>query len=586
MGDGSTSRIDALLDGALDYFVMYTRFREQGGVDRELALLAGLTSMMLVRDGGDGARFAPLVEFGDGSSTFMPKLLTDDDVTVLLAVETANPALQARLGDVLWERVEGKQRIEQVHAAIDGYLEAAERVEWDEADELLHRAISLALRFKGSDAGLRRQRIHDHVRSVLDARPVAPGHLMSLCELLRAVGPDPDDRAIVVAALSEGRTAAVEEHGYGLERNLIAELVLWTEEEEDRFDLISQTADLWVAEADSRLEGTNRSAFVAASFVEAAIQVLRSIPRKHRARLDVDRRVADLRTRMRDLNEAALDEMIAIDSPEFSVQGMSEQARAYVSGHPLLESLIRFTRLFPWASEADDRAAAETSLEGTITAMMPSTSLTADGRVADKSDAEDAVDRQMAEDAQRRRHLFTVGLILPALRALRAEHVLSKDRFLQIAYLSALVPPGHEALFASGLWAGWNFDYAVSVHVLTPRIEAMVRHHLNEAGVVTTHLDADGTEDEVSLPALLDKPETAAVFGDDILYEMRGLYSGRFGSNLRHNIAHGLVDDSIRNSLAAVYAWWSTFRLVMLPFWNRLASQPEDAPKEQSAEEA
>ncbi len=153
---------------------------------------------------------------------------------------------------------------------------------------------------------------------------------------------------------------------------------------------------------------------------------------------------------MRDLNEAAVDEMTAIESPAFTVQGMSEQARTEVSGHSALEGLTRFTRLVPWASETEDRTAAEKILEGTITGIIPETSLTSDGRVADKSDADDAVDRQMGHDGQLHRHIVTIGLILPALRALRAEHTLSKDVFLQIAHASAVVPPGHEALFASG----------------------------------------------------------------------------------------------------------------------------------------
>ena len=58
---------------------------------------------MLVRDGGDGARFAPLIEFGDGSTSFTPNLLTDEDIAILQAVQTRNPALRARVADVAAE---------------------------------------------------------------------------------------------------------------------------------------------------------------------------------------------------------------------------------------------------------------------------------------------------------------------------------------------------------------------------------------------------------------------------------------------------------------------------------------------------
>jgi len=585
MAEQSGSRVDALAGDIIAYDELFARFRSAAGVDdRELALLAGITSMMLVRDGGDGARFAPLIEFRDGSTSFTPNLLTDEDVAILQALRTSNPALRARVADVLWELIEGRERIGYVHEAIDAYIEVALRADWHEAEDLLHRAIGLARRFRGSDAGERQGRVHAHIRHAIHTRAADAAELLSLCELLRAVGAEPDDRALVVHVLSDARATAAASSEFGLERNLIDEILLWTESEEDRQDLTSQIAQLWVAEADSRLQGERASAFVAASFLESAIQVLRSIPRKHRDRLDVATRIGQLRTRMRDLNEAALDEMTAIDSPAFTVQGMSEQARAAVSGHSALEGLLRFTRLIPWASEADDRAAAQNAVTGSIFAIIPETSLSGDGRVADKSDADDAVDRQMGQDAQLHRQIVTIGLILPALRALRTEHTLSKEMFLQLAHASAVVPPGHEALFASGLWAGWNYDFGVAAHVLTPRIEALVRYHLNAAGVATTHLDGDGIEDEISLPALLDKPEAGEVFGEHILYELQGIYAGRFGSNLRHHIAHGLVDDAIRKSIVAVYAWWSTLRLVMVPFWNRAEAEADQPPAQLDTE--
>ncbi len=197
------------------------------------------------------------------------------------------------MADVLWELVTGKDRIDHVHAAIDSYIEVAERADRFESEELLHRAISLALRFKGSDAGERQGRLRTHLRNGIDADTVDPGELLSLCELLRTVGAEPDDRDPVVAALSNARSAGAANHEYGLERNLIEELLLWTEDENDRYDLTSEIALLWVAEADSRLKGEQASAFVAASFLESAIQVLRSIPRKHRDRLDIVNRIVN-----------------------------------------------------------------------------------------------------------------------------------------------------------------------------------------------------------------------------------------------------------------------------------------------------
>ncbi len=124
-------------------------------------------------------------------------------------------------------------------------------------------------------------------------------------------------------------------------------------------------------------------------------------------------------------------------------------------------------------------------------------------------------------------------------------------------------------LFAAGLSAGWNRDFGVAVHILVPQLEATVRYHLKNAGVTTPHLDDDGLEEHISLPALLDK-EAEKVFGADAVYELKSVLVARFGSNLRHDVAHGLVDDTITASVTAVHAWWVIFKLFMVPFWNQM----------------
>ncbi|MBW9121241.1 DUF4209 domain-containing protein [Microbacterium trichothecenolyticum] len=532
-------------------------------------------SMMLVRDRGDMARFAPMAEFADGRSTFTTAKLTEHDIELLRAVQTSNPAVRARVNDVLWENAIGRKRIEHVHLAIDAYFELAELVDWHISEDLLHRAHELATRFQGADGGERKERVRAFARARLDAGAASPGQLLDLCEMLRLSSSAPEDREAVLKALSAARGQASESKSFRLERNIILELQQWVDDESRVQDLLSESASLWVDEANSRLDGESRSAFVATSFLEKAVQQLRAIPRKHRERLNVANRIEQLRTRMVSLGEEAVDEMTAFDSPEISLQDMSANARRNVKGLSATEALVRFATIASLLTEAEVRAAAEEILEGTIARLFPTTSLTRDGRVADRSDESEAVDRQMAELAQHHRVMVTLGQILPALRTMRAEHSLGRHDFVRLAYASAIVPPGQEQLFATGLYAGWNFDADVAVHLLVPRTEALVRHHLKSAGALTTHLNGEGIDDEIALPALLEKAEATEVFGVDLVYELQGVYAGRFGSNLRHDVAHGLVTDSIRGSVLAMYAWWLTLRIVTVPFWNPRDPDPD-----------
>ncbi len=61
----------------------------------------------------------------------------------------------------------------------------AEKVEWHDADDFLHRALELATRFGGFDSGARKERIHNFVRAVLDTGASSLGQLLDICELLR-----------------------------------------------------------------------------------------------------------------------------------------------------------------------------------------------------------------------------------------------------------------------------------------------------------------------------------------------------------------------------------------------------------------
>jgi hypothetical protein len=45
---------------------------------------------------------------------------------------------------------------------------------------------------------------------------------------------------------------------------------------------------------------------------------------------------------------------------------------------------------------------------------------------------------------------------------------------------------------------------------------------------------------------------------------LRGLLIERFGSNLRHQEAHGLLDDLEYNSTTVAYFWWLTLRLCVV----------------------
>jgi len=79
----------------------------------------------------------------------------------------------------------------------------------------------------------------------------------------------------------------------------------------------------------------------------------------------------------------------------------------------------------------------------------------------------------------------------------------------------------------------------------------------------------------------LDVEGVDAVFGADIVFEMKALFCSAFGPNLRNAFAHGLMDDDDFYSADAVYAWWFMLKWVAMVYWAQSASNRRAAADDQ-----
>jgi hypothetical protein len=153
------------------------------------------------------------------------------------------------------------------------------------------------------------------------------------------------------------------------------------------------------------------------------------------------------------------------------------------------------------------------------------------------------------------------------------EHRFREADFVALASQSPIVPKDRTNLFGKALFAGYERDFVTALHLLIPQIEHMVRVHLKQAGAKTTNLDKDGIQDEKGMSTLMDLPEAEQVFGKDLTFELKAIFCDPFGSNLRNELAHGLLDENSCHSVSGIYAWWFALRLVFIAWWNS-AHQP------------
>ncbi|MEP4990437.1 MAG: DUF4209 domain-containing protein, partial [Paracoccaceae bacterium] len=327
-------------------------------------------------------------------------------------------------------------------------------------------------------------------------------------------------------------------------------------------------------EGDSRSAGSNMAAN---SFYENAIQAYRRIPNKNRVNYDVESRISVIRDKIKDSGRASLDEMALVETPGVDVSEIAKSSMAHVAGKSSPEeALMYFSGLFTGPKYQELASSAKEIMQESIfSSLAGSSHMSSDGRVVAKTPpmnlnaGEDdpankaVLKRQVQQQFSFEVKLVVQGQILPALRQLLMEHRFTKDLLIAACYQSPIVPKDREKLLGYALWLGFEYEFGAAIHLLCPQVEHIVRTQLKESGFHTSTIDKDGIENESGLSTLMDSQEAVQVFGEDLSFEIRSVFTEVLGANLRNEIAHGLLDDNASSSLPAIYAWWMILRLVL-----------------------
>ena len=512
---------------------------------------------------------------------------TEEDLAFFaeIAEEIDHPFLQSRIADLVWVR-DRKRGIRYALMALEAYSSIPLVKEtWPGLCRACwSRALSLAKLVRKA-AKERFQIMEAAILHAFEGATREDGYFaLEMARLMSKHGLGSGKAQGIgskLEALAEDAEARVDSFAA---RDYLFEAGRWFQDSGNKrkwAEIMARIAETYVHSAQERLVNDPRSHMVAASFYEDAIQAYRTVPKSLRGKHRVKERMEELRILMNDSGEQSLEEMGSVPVGSYDLTRSVEASWAAVGGKEVVEALFSLAN-HPAHIKVDHlREAAERMLEsGGLMSMLGSTHVSSDGRVIAKSpglrpDGSDAEEREQAVHAQMVRHyglltkLIVEGEILPCLEVVVQEHCLGLDDFVLIARHSPVVPPGREHLFGMGLLAGINGEFGTAIHLIAPQIENMVRFHLKNAGVTTTTLDSEGIEMEVGLSKLMEFPDNEIIWGKDMFFELKSMFCDPIGPNLRNELAHGLVDDSVCHSVPAAYGWWLGLKLAYLPFWNR-----------------
>lgn len=351
---------------------------------------------------------------------------------------------------------------------------------------------------------------------------------------------------------------------------------------EKMYDIVGDK-ELWVkclvncAEV-YELDGDERnidSHMGANSSYERALQAYRKVPKKYRIEYSIDEILKRLQQKLTISGQETIDNMGTFALPPIDIKDIAEKAISHVSGKPdpqlALLYFVGVNQISEYSKLESD--AKEMLSQFSFRSLIGSTQMSNDGRVVAKSPSiplnSNASDNALAVYNQMLSN-FNLGLqftcdaaILPSLNRIVQEFRITRDFLEAVCFHSPIVPSDRVKLVASALWFGFEYEFGIAIHLICPQVEHMIRVKLKNNGESTSTVDPNGIETENGLSSLMDNPKIDEIFGKDLAFELRAVFTESLGSNLRNEAAHGLLSDDSTNSYAAIYAWWLSLRLVL-----------------------
>lgn len=543
-----------------------------------LELLGRASSMMLTpnslnepfkpifQDFQAGKRSALPEDFTSAELDFFEKILNDID----------EPWLKARLADLLW-LIRKSKNPDHARIAIESYISHPIDPEtWHrDVDDCWERAARLSMQIRDFD---KLNEIKSQLFSAFGIEyPSSKFMTLWLADLMDRVSIDHDFREDIAPRLFQIGEDQKNTGDFNAARSyfeLAAKKYQQCGDEKDWLDSLISIANCFEQEADLRSDGSN---MVANSFYENAIQAYRSIPIKHRSTYGVDNKIQSVRKKIAETGEASLGEMGLIKTPGIDISDMAQSSIAHVTGKQNLEeALMYYTGLYNGPEISKLKSSAKDMMQQSpLSSLFGSSHMSSDGRVVAKTPAANlgagdddpsnqaVLNRQIQQQLAIETQLVVKGQILPALRQLLMEHRVTREFIEAACHFSPIVPQDREKLLGYALWKGFEYDFGIAIHLLCPQVEHIVRTQLKNAGAHTSNIDQDGIENENGLSTLMVLPEANQVFGDDLAFEIRSVFTDAIGFNLRNEVAHGLLDDKSSSSIFTIYAWWMILRLVI-----------------------
>lgn len=141
-----------------------------------------------------------------------------------------------------------------------------------------------------------------------------------------------------------------------------------------------------------------------------------------------------------------------------------------------------------------------------------------------------------------------------------------------------IIPDGREYVIQKGIYIGLKGDYYTALHILAPQVENIFRNIAHMCGDITFTLENDNSSQVKTLSSVFELPYLVDSMDEDVLFCFKGLLNEKSGSNLRNEIAHGIMKPEIANQGIGKYFLGAVLKLLL---WYAQIPDKDDIKKYQ-----
>lgn len=509
--------------------------------------------------------------FSDHHLTFFENILAD----------VSDEEIAARIADLLWIR---KKDYKKAEVAIDLYLKCSSEINlanWTQTSNQIERALQLASSINRN--GDQYCKVVNRIIEILDKfGSEAPLDLSA--KLMRLLLERGEGDSKMYSQLSETLAIKAEsEYEFERARTYWDAKVAWHQREREETavkDARTKIAESYEKQSDYNLANRQPKYLMAAHALEQAIVAYRRVSGSH-AKID------EIKLKLREYQALAVQEMPLINSDSVDITDIYLQAENAVRDKSFHEALRILVSLPSNSNVGEIRAQVEENKKTyLLKSLFPTVLMSPNGRVIARQ-PEDEEEALIADICDYIGHTYLIsgkGIIEPARNIILSQHAVRVNDLLELLQNHPYIPDGREYIVAQGLQSGLTGDFLTATHLLIPQMEECFRYLLISLGVVPSSFTDNGIQDEYNLNKILRETKFTdklhQIFGEDFIFDLRCVLVERFGSNLRNDMAHGLLEHNAFYSSAVVYFWWLSLRFWLAPvFIEPSGTPPEDSGK-------